>query len=545
MSSARRRTTRSISYAPSDISEPVETASSVKSERRRRKKPDKPTATIAKETYSYGTEISSAHSQRLAAQSAMMKPVRSIETGVEQATRDAAEGYARDLSAIPEEEQRRGENVGRDQVGGDLRENRGDRSDSELTGIKTFGREDGDSLDHQSRRQSRAPSIDRDLYGQSNSYSSIWDSTRDSIRGSIPGIFKSAGWLLLLVFAIAAIAISLYFIARWFPNMKNPQGSGYNASSLAGSERSPLAGSERSPFAESERSPLAAFEVERLGRRLDDLEDQFRKLPRTSETAARPILRQVNWLSYDLGARAIPYLSSPSEYFRKEIAKGEPIRTLLKPRWWDCWGARFESYEVVEGEPNRQVKFEKIDYGPNSALQPWREHEPRYCAPGKLQLAVKLPRAVTPLNIVIEYYLKDEVLAVGAAPKEVELWIPIPDDAARAAVVLAVSELYPDILAGERSEIARFLEQKQALDSDWVPVGRWTYDIYANKVAQKFHVPVDLEYHSIAVDEIVVRVNSNWANKDVTCLVRAHMHGIDQSGIHEQLDTRRDGSGGI
>ena len=151
---------------------------------------------------------------------------------------------------------------------------------------------------------------------------------------------------------------------------------------------------------------------------------------------------------------------------------------------------------------------------------------------------MKLPRLVTPVHLIIEHYLKDEVLSVGAAPKEVELWIPIGDNTAHAAVVSDVTELYPDILPSERSEPARFLEHKIALDFTWVPVGRWTYDIHANEAKQRFRVIADLESHNIAVDEVVIRVNSNWANREVTCLVRARLDGIDRSGVHERLDAR-------
>lgn len=561
MSATKRRTTRSSSRALSDTSEPVDNTNSLqsaRSERRRTRKSDKSANSIPKETYSYGTDVPGTHSQQLAAQAAMMKPVLGIETGVEQAARDAVRGYARDLSVIAEEARPGGGFAERHQVGGNLRGNTGDRSDSELTGMKTFGREYEDSLYAHSRRQSRAPSIEQELYdqfahdrsirdsardsargsAQSSTWGSTWDSIRGStwaptwapiwgsIRGSIPGIFKYAGWLLLIL-PIVATAISLYFTARWYPIMKDLQLSGYSCSS----------------FDASECSRLATIEVERFGRRLDGLEDQFRKLPRTSETAARSITRQVNWLSYDLGARAIPHLSTPNEYFQKEATKAKPIENLVKPRWWKFWRGRSESSEVVNGELNTLIKFEKIDYGPNSALQPWRENEPRYCTPGKLQLAVKLPRPVTPVNLFIEYYLKDEILAVGAAPKDVELWIPVPDDDTRAAVVRLVTDYYPDILAEERAETGRFLGQRQALASHWIPVGRWTYDIYANEVSQKFRVYADLESLGVSVDEIVIRVNSNWANRDVTCLVRARMNGIDRSGVHEQLDAPPDGKG--
>lgn len=528
MSGAVRRTTRSSSRALSETSDPAEAADSVystKSDKRRKRKSDKATPTIAKETYSYGTEIAGTSSQRLAAQAAMMKPVRGIETGVEQAARDAAEEDARDLSDIAEEAEGGRGIVERDQVGGDLRGNRGDGSDSELTGIKSFGREDGDSLNGQSRLQSRAPSIESDLFQQNYNHYSAPDSTWDSIRGSLPGILKSAGWLVLLILAVVATAISLFFIPRWYPIMKNLEGSGYKFPSLA----------------PSEGSPLVTLAIERLGRRLDIFEDQLQKLPCMSETAVRPIQRQINYLSYDMGARAIPDLSSPSLFFQSERGKRAPVPTWRTPRWWEFWRARYESDGAVKGEATPLVKFEKIEYGPNAALQPWREHEPRYCVPGKLQLAVQLPRTITPLNIVMEHYLKDEVLWVGTGPKEVELWIPIIDDVTRSIIILEVIQFYPDIWARKGSEDDRFQEQTRALDSDWVPVGRWTYDIYANEIAQKFDIPVDLRLHRVAVDQIAIRVNSNWAVDNlVTCMVRARIHGIDQSTFHKDLHPRGD-----
>lgn len=520
MSTALRRSTRSASRQLSETSEPAETASSVQSSRsepRRTRKSGKPTESIPKETYSYGTDIPGTLSQQLAAQAAMMKPVRGIETRVEQAAQDAAGGYARGLSAISEEPQTGGEIFGQYEVGGDLRGNLGDPSDSELIGTKSFGRENGDLLNLQNQRQSRAPSINRNLYEQRDNHYSNRMSTWDSIYGSVRGIFRSAGWL-LPIFYIAAAVIPLYFIARWYPVMKIPQGSGYNCSSLG----------------TTECPPLPTVEIERLGRRLDDLEGKFR---------AQPTTRRINWLAWDMGARAIPHLSSPNEYFQKGKAKAKGLaKPYRRPGLWE-WGFEFvlgsiEYPDVAEGDLYPLAKFEIVDYGPHSALQPYRENEARYCTPGKLQLAVKLPRLVTPLDLIIEHYLKDEVLSVGAAPKEVELWIPIGDYTARAAVVSEVTQFYPDILPGERSEPARFLEHKIALDFTWVPVGRWTYNIHANEAKQRFRVIADLESHNIAVDEVVIRVNSNWANRDVTCLVRARLDGIDRSGVHEQLDAR-------
>lgn len=524
MSTGLRRSTRSASRAQSETSEPAESASSVQSSRpesRRTRKSGKPTESIPKETYSYGTDTPGTRSQQRAAQAAMKKPVRSIETRVEEAAQDAAEGYATGLSAISEEAQTGGDVFGRYEVGSDHGGTLGNLSDSELIGTKTFGRENEDTLNLQNQRQSRAPSIEREQSRAPSIERDQWYyprrvSTWDKIDAWVLRIFRAVGCL-LPIFYLAAAVISLCFIARWYPVIENPQGSIYNCSSLGTTECPP-----RAP-------PLATAQIERLGRRVDDLEGKFR---------AQPITRRINWLSWDMGARSIPDLSSPNDYFEKGKAKVTmPAQVYKQP------GYGTSTYEFFLGDlevpvPDPLAQFQLVDYGPDSALQPYRENEARYCTPGKLQLAVKLPRLVAPLHLIIEYYLKDEVLSVGAAPKEVELWIPIGDHTARAAVVSQVARFYPDILPDELSEPARFHEHKIALDFTWVPIGRWTYDIHANEAQQKFRVIPDLDSYDIAVDEIVIRVNSNWANKELTCLVRARLDGLDRSGYHEQLDPR-------
>lgn len=408
--------------------------------------------------------------------------------------------------------------------------------------------------------------VDRQIWAQIALMESITDnraqgsdSDSEPIRmtmGSMPGIKPLARLLLLL--SITAAAISLLFLARWQPIMTSFQSTGLDRSSFDRVQCPALSQFDLQQISrrldhlgEAYQNPTT--DIGKLGLRLTDLEDRFQH-PRSqiedlrsqltdldhqietllheskvaAELAAPPLpSRQVNWLSFDLGARAITQLSSPSVSFQT----AKPLRTRQKAGRWNFLGGLLASrQEIVQEGPSPSAKFDKTQHGSNFALQPWRENEPRYCTAGSnAQLGAKLPRPITPRSLVIEYYLRDEVPAVGAAPKEVELWIPITDDTARSAVVRMITTLHPDILVDQRG-------RKDTLDPKWVPVGRWKYDVYADEIAQTFHVPVELESLGVAVDEMVVRVNSNWGNKAVTCLVRARLHGVDQSGLHERRD---------
>lgn len=74
------------------------------------------------------------------------------------------------------------------------------------------------------------------------------------------------------------------------------------------------------------------------------------------------------------------------------------------------------------------------------------------------------------------------------------------------------------------------------LDAHWVPVGRWTYDVLEDETSQSMHVPVELDSLGIKINQVVIRVNSNWGNRATTCLVRARLHGVDKSGLVENLN---------
>lgn len=232
-------------------------------------------------------------------------------------------------------------------------------------------------------------------------------------------------------------------------------------------------------------SSLAEFgnELQRLTNQANLLAGRVGRIEERAIAAEAPTPSQINWLSWDLGARAINHLSTPAIFILPLIP------TAIATPWWCPWCKERHI-------PTRSAWYEKRLFsgiGPDAALLPHSEHEPAYCTSGRMQLAVKLTRPIIPTELIIEHWRKDEVTIAGVAPRDVELWVE----------------------HGEKLVLA----------------GKWVYNIHANQEAQKF--PVALA--DLAVKRVAVRIASNWGNSNKTCLVRAKLHGIDKSGIKEWL----------
>ena len=279
-----------------------------------------------------------------------------------------------------------------------------------------------------------------------------------------------------------------------------------------------------------------------LSQRLYKLEGQVLRLTESAINNRYARSRQINWFSFDLGARADPYLSSPCA--RRPKLK---IKSKWSLRWKDIkssWKSSPDDLPLQQQSPSSGGSSSNA-ISPNTALTPWIEFEPRYCAPsgrGKLQLAVITPRPITPTELVVEHFRRDQVPLIGSAPKEVELWIEIRDDdndddaKLREEVTQRIMKIYPDILSRTYTQKDRLLDPKLALGPEWVPVGRWTYQISAHDNVQYFRIPLDLASLGVVAKQQVVRVNSNWGNVDRTCLVRVGLHGEDPSAPAEYLE---------
>ena len=258
-----------------------------------------------------------------------------------------------------------------------------------------------------------------------------------------------------------------------------------------------------------------------LDHRVSKVEQHVQDLSLESTSVdAAATKHQINWFTPGFGTGIDLYLSSPT------ISDCDPAWT---PYGWP--------WSLFKSQSCPQVSLSAPQF---AALSPWTDPvDDSWCAPpsnGKLQLAVVLSRTVVPTELVVEHGAKDEMPVgfMGSSPREVELWIQIPNDRTRAAVRHAITIMDPSLL--EDSSPQGKTIGAQALPFDYVPVGRWEYNIHTNQRLQTFPVQLSLGEYGASATNVAVRVNSNWGNVRFTCLSRLRLYGDDVSGIMEELD---------
>lgn len=276
--------------------------------------------------------------------------------------------------------------------------------------------------------------------------------------------------------------------------------------------------------------------------RLNDLTAQVDSL----SSNIQPGEHYVNWFNFYLGATAIPSLSSPHHM--------DPART----RWWPPLSFPFSPPEKKTSLEQELLDLEEQSTnpdGPNAPLVPTsKEYKvPPYCVASgagddkyvKLQLAIKTPRPIIPLELTMEHYPDTDLEESGVksravAPKQFELWVHIINPSTYAAVLQNITSLYPTILKIADPPSPPYLkaDSAQALDLDnWVPIGRWEFAMlsppYKKLQSQKFQPQVNVEELRAVTDMFLVMVNTNWGDMKNTCLVRVRMRGLDRSATFE------------
>lgn len=284
-------------------------------------------------------------------------------------------------------------------------------------------------------------------------------------------------------------------------------------------------------------------QVEKNISRLHNLTAQAESL----SSSIKPNEHYVNWFNFYLGATAIPSLSSPQHM--------DPARAW----WWLPLRFPFSTPEIKNSFGQELLDLKKQitnPDGPNAPLVPMRkEHKvPPYCVASgagddkyaKLQLAIKTPRPVLPLELTMEHYPKTDLEESGVknravAPKQFELWVHIINPSTYAAVLQNITKLYPTILNIEDHPSPPYLKvaSAQALElGNWVPIGRWEFAMlsppYKNQ-SQKFRPQVNVKELGVVTDMFLVRVNTNWGDMKNTCLARVRMRGLDRSANFEYL----------
>lgn len=118
---------------------------------------------------------------------------------------------------------------------------------------------------------------------------------------------------------------------------------------------------------------------------------------------------RVNYLSYYLGAKVIPYSISPS------LNAGSRRKAWLMP----FFGIRHANWKSCK------------KFTPVNALMPCYEAgQDAFCGPptrGVIQLAVILPRRMYPTEFVVEHWPRTEYSITSTAPMDLEFWIEVSD----------------------------------------------------------------------------------------------------------------------
>lgn len=265
-------------------------------------------------------------------------------------------------------------------------------------------------------------------------------------------------------------------------------------------------------------------------------------------TAVQPVtetISKINFLSLGLGARVDPLLTSPSIGVR---------RTFMRRMSEKAFGSKLP-------RPNP----------PEVALQPWEDIADCWCgAPGnsgQAQLGVQLGQRVVLNEVVVEHIPFGASPRPDLAPKDMELWARFKPYYGNPAAATTASETPITSTSGKTGWFGRMSssqspspsssssqasstppslsslleiimttlhnaypsEPKSAYSDDrllgpsFFRLGKWEYDQTAESV-QHFALDAVVDLPMLRVDEVVIRVNSNWGANH-TCLYRVKLHG--------------------
>ena len=258
-------------------------------------------------------------------------------------------------------------------------------------------------------------------------------------------------------------------------------------------------------------------QLKQINSRIDFLENQLHDL-RPCCGDEKQATHQIDYLAEGSSSAIDYFLTSPRKQWLVQTHKTF-TRSFLNPsRWFNG-----EKYQVLVDAslPASQV------------LGPWHDVLDRWCAPatrGKLQLTVIMAWNITPTELVVESFPPEGLFWRGALPKDIELWIQIYDDKLRRNVGMDFENRYGPIADGGATPRGLSLAKEKSLPPTFVPVGRWMYDIHKPSNIQKFSITPTLGTLRVFTQKVAIRVNSNWGDRDASCLYRVRLHGKEKPG---------------
>ncbi|KAL8862182.1 MAG: hypothetical protein Q9178_001638 [Gyalolechia marmorata] len=239
---------------------------------------------------------------------------------------------------------------------------------------------------------------------------------------------------------------------------------------------------------------------------IDTLNYELRSQPRNLHAADTE--GKINYFSHIHGVAVNYHLTSPTNKIWIWCDGHETSDPPKTPTWWQ------------RHDPFRRLCSVSITkQQPATVFGPWEESEgPSWCAAAgdaMLQLATTVNGPMTPTELVVEYNPNSKQIDAHTvpAPKEIELWMSVSDDVLRESIGQDFEALYGPTKGPVK-----------ALPREYVPLGRWTYDLHSPNYMQAFKIPIDLK--EATTGNLVVRVNSNWADSPFACLYRLRLHGL-------------------
>ncbi|KAL8673941.1 MAG: hypothetical protein Q9168_001636 [Polycauliona sp. 1 TL-2023] len=287
--------------------------------------------------------------------------------------------------------------------------------------------------------------------------------------------------------------------------------------------RGPLMGSGldllKSRYPVGNHSAIIPSQLVALEQRMTAMEHSFRsqidalKYKLHSQpwnSAAAHAKAKINYFSQVHGVAVNYRLTSPTNRVWLWCDAAEKSDPPKRPTWWQ------------RNDPFKRLCSVSITQQyPATVFGPWEDSEgPSWCAAAGdavLQLAANVKGPMTPTELVVEYNPNSKQIdsRTVPAPKEIELWMKVSDDVLRESIGQEFEALY-----GSTNDLVK------ALPHEYVPIGRWTYDLHSSNYVQAFEIPIKLK--EATTSNVVVRVNSNWAESPFTCLYRLRLHGLSR-----------------
>ena len=223
----------------------------------------------------------------------------------------------------------------------------------------------------------------------------------------------------------------------------------------------------------------------------------------------------------------------------------------------DCWCAKQEP-DPEQHVGNNAAMFEDIKNMKNAG----GFRDPRGPSlPGspRAQLALTLPQAVYPKNLIVEHIPYDGTVDISSAPEWMELWVRNDDPDLLDRIWSNYAQNTGETVRPWPEYTKTFLHQRKnnltkknvslfsnawqwwkralpedlkqvpyagdrAMGPEWVRAARFRYDIHKRPHVQQFAVDVDFEALHIPVQQAMVRVRTNHG-AGYTCLYRVRLEG--------------------